>query len=178
MDPDAMMQKRYIDELSIVDGDDEARITDGQEVPQYIIGWKLHVITFGWALHFLNILISIAADEDRLLLSLFMSQMESSIISTSVITITNDLGEYGKSTWIFTAYMLTYSGKYSTKTFRIWVHSQIRHAYYLGKTERHIRSETAFNDRTGDIRHLLWCLWRKSKFHGAVSDFMGYRRGI
>jgi MFS family permease len=39
-----------------------------------------------------------------------MSQTESTILSTSIVTITNDLGGYGKSSWVFTAYFVTYSG--------------------------------------------------------------------
>lgn len=38
--------------------------------------------------------------------------MESSIVSTAMLTITDNLGGYNQSVWIFTAYMLTYSGKY------------------------------------------------------------------
>jgi MFS family permease len=40
-----------------------------------------------------------------------MTQLESSIVSTSALTITNELGGYDKSSWIFTAYLLTYGGK-------------------------------------------------------------------
>jgi MFS family permease len=43
-------------------------------------------------------------------MSLFISQMESSVTSTAVLVITNELGGYAKSSWLFTAYLLTYSG--------------------------------------------------------------------
>ncbi|KAF2248085.1 MFS general substrate transporter [Trematosphaeria pertusa] len=43
----------------------------------------------------------------RLLLSMWLAQMESTITSASVITITNDLGGYIKNSWILTAYWLT-----------------------------------------------------------------------
>ena len=36
--------------------------------------------------------------------------MESTIVSTSVVAITNGLGGYVKSSWLFTSYMLTFSG--------------------------------------------------------------------
>ncbi|OAG12507.1 MFS general substrate transporter [Paraphaeosphaeria sporulosa] len=42
--------------------------------------------------------------------ALFMTLMESTIVSTSVIAITNGLGGYVKSSWLFTSYMLTFSG--------------------------------------------------------------------
>ena len=38
---------------------------------------------------------------------MFLAQMESTITSTSVITITDDLGGYIKSSWMLTAYWLT-----------------------------------------------------------------------
>jgi MFS family permease len=36
--------------------------------------------------------------------------MESSVTSTAVLVITDELGDYEKSSWLFTAYLLTYSG--------------------------------------------------------------------
>lgn len=47
-----------------------------------------------------------------LIVSIFIVQMESSIISTAVVDITDQLGGYEKSSWLFTAYLLTYCGKY------------------------------------------------------------------
>jgi MFS family permease len=43
-------------------------------------------------------------------LALFMTLLESTIVSTSVVTITDDIGGYVRSSWLFTAYLLTYSG--------------------------------------------------------------------
>jgi hypothetical protein len=40
-----------------------------------------------------------------------MTLMESTIVSTSVVAITNGLGGYVKSSWLFTSYMLTFSGR-------------------------------------------------------------------
>ncbi|KAH8733128.1 hypothetical protein GQ44DRAFT_781965 [Phaeosphaeriaceae sp. PMI808] len=37
--------------------------------------------------------------------------MESSIASTALLSITNQFGGYQKSSWVFTAYMLTYCGE-------------------------------------------------------------------
>ena len=61
--------------------------------PHYVTGWKLHSITLG------------------LLLSLFLVQMDSSITSTSVLEITNELGGYEKSSWLFTSFLITYCGE-------------------------------------------------------------------
>lgn len=40
-----------------------------------------------------------------------MVQAEASVTSTAVTAITNDLGNFEKNAWIFSAYLLTYSGK-------------------------------------------------------------------
>jgi len=60
---------------------------------KYINGTKLYLINTG------------------LIISIFIVQMESSIISTAVVDITDQLGGYEKSSWLFTAYLLTYCGE-------------------------------------------------------------------
>lgn len=44
---------------------------------------------------------------------MIVAQMESTVTSTAVITITNDLGGYLKSSWMLTAYWLTSGGMFS-----------------------------------------------------------------
>ncbi|KAF2650365.1 MFS general substrate transporter [Lophiostoma macrostomum CBS 122681] len=64
-----------------------------QTVPQdhsYIGGWRFIVILV------------------LLLVCLFIVQMDSSITSTAIVTISDDLGQYDKSPWVLSAYMLTY----------------------------------------------------------------------
>jgi MFS family permease len=55
--------------------------------------------------------LELALTAARIEMALFMTLMESTIVSTSVVTITNDLGGYVKSSWLFTSYMLTFSGQ-------------------------------------------------------------------
>ena len=43
-------------------------------------------------------------------MGIFSAQMESSIVSTSIVAITNELGGFDKSSWVFTGFMLTYAG--------------------------------------------------------------------
>ena len=38
---------------------------------------------------------------------MWLAQMESTITSTSIVTITNDLGGYIRNSWVLTAYWLT-----------------------------------------------------------------------
>lgn len=46
----------------------------------------------------------------RLFLGLLLSTLETTIVSTALITIASDLGGYDKSNWIIVAYLLTYTG--------------------------------------------------------------------
>ncbi|KAF2108387.1 major facilitator superfamily domain-containing protein [Lophiotrema nucula] len=74
------------------DGGRESNSEGVRRQTQYIRGWRLHTISFS------------------LLLSLFIVQLEWCITSTAVLSITDDLGGYEQSSWIFTAYLLTFCG--------------------------------------------------------------------
>ncbi|MCJ1438935.1 hypothetical protein MMC27_008325, partial [Xylographa pallens] len=71
---------------------EQASTEEEQPAIEWIVGWKLRLIVLG------------------LCLSLFMVQMESSVTSTSILAITNDLGGFEQNAWIFTAYFFTYGG--------------------------------------------------------------------
>lgn len=68
--------------------------------------------------------------------------MESSIVSTAVLTITDELGGYNQSVWIFTAYMLTYSGKYISGATDTQLSHCTRPAHHLGQVKRHLWQKT------------------------------------
>ncbi|MCJ1393515.1 hypothetical protein MMC18_006390 [Xylographa bjoerkii] len=58
----------------------------------YVTGWRLHLLTFA------------------LCLSLLLSTLETTIVSTSLVSITNALKDYEQSGWVVTSYLLTYTG--------------------------------------------------------------------
>ncbi|KAH8426393.1 uncharacterized protein LDX57_004131 [Aspergillus melleus] len=58
----------------------------------YPHGWRLVVTTLG------------------LFISLYLVNLEVTIVSTSLVTITDDLGGFNKTSWIVTAYLTTYTG--------------------------------------------------------------------
>ncbi|KAF2158515.1 hypothetical protein M409DRAFT_71606 [Zasmidium cellare ATCC 36951] len=66
----------------------EAAHTSGR----YLTGWRLYVAGIGLGL------------------SVFLPALEVSVISTSLISISNDLDGFEQSSWIITAYLLTYTG--------------------------------------------------------------------
>ena len=42
---------------------------------------------------------------------MFLSSLEVTIVSTTLVTITDDLESYSQASWIITTYLLTYTGK-------------------------------------------------------------------
>ncbi|KAI6085737.1 drug resistance transporter EmrB/QacA subfamily [Hypoxylon rubiginosum] len=58
----------------------------------YLKGWRLYTLSFA------------------LSLSLFLSTLETTIVSTSLISITNALGDFEQRDWVVTAYLITYTG--------------------------------------------------------------------
>ncbi|PVI00423.1 MFS multidrug transporter-like protein [Periconia macrospinosa] len=73
--------------------------SEGQEV-RGLIDAENHSVK-GWRLHLATL---------SLLILIFLVQMESSIASTTLLSITEQFGGYEQSSWVFTAYMLTYCG--------------------------------------------------------------------
>ncbi|RYO85439.1 hypothetical protein DL764_009175 [Monosporascus ibericus] len=69
----------------------KSTVESASQVPSWITGWRLIAIALGTSL------------------SLFMIQTESSITSTAITAITNTLGGFDRSSWVFTSYLATYS---------------------------------------------------------------------
>lgn len=44
-------------------------------------------------------------------LSTFLVNLEITIVSTSLVSIANDLHDFGRTSWIVTAYLITYTGE-------------------------------------------------------------------
>jgi hypothetical protein len=94
--PSEMSKEKSAESVNLEDGlaNTPPAVGDGVVVPEdesrYITGIKLYTINAG------------------LMLSMFLVQMDSSIISTAVVDITDHLGGYEKSSWLFTAYLITY----------------------------------------------------------------------
>ncbi|KAK2872009.1 hypothetical protein FQN49_002629 [Arthroderma sp. PD_2] len=61
---------------------------------------------WGGALHGLRLYLGIVG----LGVALFLTGIEATIVSTSLVTITDDLQDSGRSSWVITSYLLTYTG--------------------------------------------------------------------
>lgn len=89
---------------------EEGLATSTTESVAWVTGWRLVLIALGWVLA--QVLTSrLKLTVSRTGLALFIVQTESSVTSTAIISITNDLGRFQSSSWVFTAYLLTYGGE-------------------------------------------------------------------
>ncbi|EPE36690.1 MFS general substrate transporter [Glarea lozoyensis ATCC 20868] len=80
------------DTRSEPDVETQAVTEDAQENKhEYMSGWKLHFLTVGvW-------------------LALFLSTLETTIVSTSLVSITNAVGGFDMRDWVVTSYLITYT---------------------------------------------------------------------
>lgn len=75
-------------------------------------------------------------------------------MSTSLVAITNDLHGFSQSSWVVTAYLLTYFGQKSSFAAGSELTICERLAHHLGKTQRHIGTE----DYNSYFNFYLCCL--------------------
>ncbi|KAK6852975.1 hypothetical protein PG995_011526 [Apiospora arundinis] len=74
-------------------GGDNSMTTSASNIQRnYIQGWRLYTLIFA------------------LFLSLLLSFLETTIVSTSLVSITNALGGFEQRDWIVTSYLITYTG--------------------------------------------------------------------
>jgi hypothetical protein len=72
---------------------DEAPSPPEPKQPEFLQGWHLHVLTAGiW-------------------IALFLSTLETTIVSTSLVSIADALSGFEERNWVVTSYFLTYTGK-------------------------------------------------------------------
>ncbi|KAH9987036.1 putative multidrug resistance protein fnx1 [Xylariaceae sp. FL0662B] len=85
--------KIMMEDLSVHCQDDKDRSMPDQPIEEfrYITGWKVHIITAA------------------LCLALFLVNLELTIIGTSLVSITNDLQDFVRASWVVTAYLMTYT---------------------------------------------------------------------
>ena len=76
----------------------------------YLHGWRLQVVNVGLASQISSHSKIDTYQVSRLCLALFLSVLESTIISTSLVAITDALDGFHKSSWVVTVYLLTYTG--------------------------------------------------------------------
>ncbi|KAI1261413.1 drug resistance transporter [Xylariaceae sp. FL1019] len=84
-------EKRTTTSIEIENQDDRAAQLSENHEEGHLSGWRLHTLTLG------------------LCVGTFLVNLEVSIVSTSLVSITNDLKYFSQATWVVTAYLLTYT---------------------------------------------------------------------
>ena len=78
--------------------------------PKYLHGWRLHLITIAFG----NVApLGSCFDTNQrpsLYLTLYLATVEVTIVSTALVTISDDLKAFSQNNWIVTAFLLTYTG--------------------------------------------------------------------
>lgn len=105
-------------------------------------------------------------------LSLFLSTLETTIVSTSLVSITNALDGFLYRDWVVTAYLLTYTGNYaSTLSREQRVETEVELSEYvtrvphnIRKVQRHLRPENDALVRTSHLHALLGPLRRGKQY--------------
>ncbi|KAK4184619.1 major facilitator superfamily transporter [Podospora australis] len=82
-----------VDDVEAVDVSSPQNVSvNSEKMKVYQTGWRLHALTAG------------------LCLSLLLSTLETTIVSTSLVSIVNALRGFGQAGWVVTSYLLTYTG--------------------------------------------------------------------
>lgn len=85
----------------------------------YIKGWRLYVVSFSYVGRIFPLFPYTPPtclvdweliESSSLCLSLLLSTLETTIVSTSLVSITNALGGFDQRDWVVTSYLLTYTG--------------------------------------------------------------------
>ena len=109
-------------------------------------------------------------------LSVFLSSLETTIISTSLVTIVNDLKGYSQGSWIITSYLLTYTGGRTflrtRDTHRIDSNTPVRVPDHLGQNQRCFGPQVLLDDNHWHFYRSLGRMWGGSDDHAAVSQYM------
>ena len=90
--------------------DSDLRENEQEKVIVYLKGRRLYVLTVACDQQSNFRMTRSCLHYCRLCLSLFLSTIETTIISTSLVAITNALDGFQQGNWIVTSYLLTYSG--------------------------------------------------------------------
>ena len=119
--------------------------TAAPDESKYFTGRKLYLINAG------------------LIISIFLVTLESTVLSTAIVDITDELGGYSKSSWLFTAYMLTYCSSSPSPPPSLLTNSKLsRPPNDMGKSLGHNRPQIHNHLRPSPLHALLRSLRRST----------------
>ncbi len=74
----------------------------------HLQGWRLWLVTLAYTFFHHDVTVPLPR---KVMLATFLVNIEVSIVSTSLITIANNLGSFDRTSWIVTGYLVTYTGR-------------------------------------------------------------------
>lgn len=87
-------------------------VSPSEEASQsYLTGWRLQTLLLGQVDQEFHLKKFTTNDLPRVCLNLFLSNLETTIVSTSLVSISNSLHSFSSSSWVVTAYLVTYTGR-------------------------------------------------------------------
>ena len=91
-------------------------IEQAQPSPTFVQGGRLRLLTLGYQYigQYNFGLVKRLTFPGRLWIALFLSTIETTIVSTALVSITDALHGFDSRDWIVTSYLLTYTGTYLT----------------------------------------------------------------
>jgi hypothetical protein len=112
---------------------------------------------------------------DRLCLSLLLSTLETTIVSTSLVSITNALSGFENRDWVVTSYLLTYTGNppvIPNYIYKLVLKDGLtmlnRISGDLCEVLRHLRRQVHDSPRASRVYHLQHSLRCSNRNGGAV----------
>jgi hypothetical protein len=81
------------------------------QTAEYLSGWRLFMGLSGFAYVAQLEAIYLRLTFSRISISFFLSMLDATIIATALVTISNELNDAGRSSWIILSYLSTYTGK-------------------------------------------------------------------
>jgi hypothetical protein len=101
---------------------------------------------------------------------MFLVNIEVSIVGTSLISITDDLGGFRHMSWVVTGYLITYTSEHLLLDGCLMSNVLHRHAYHLGEAERHIWPKAGDDPRYARVRGFFRRL-RSSQDNDTAASF-------
>lgn len=78
---------------------------------ELVKGWRLYMLTLGYVFIFTKLSLACSNLPSRIWIALFLSTLETTIVSTCLVAISDSLSGFERRNWIVTSYLLTYTGE-------------------------------------------------------------------
>jgi hypothetical protein len=110
---------------------------------ELVKGWRLYMLTLGYVFLLAKLLLARSNSSSRIWIALFLSTLETTIVSTCLVAISDSLNGFERRNWIVTSYFLTYTGECQNDRF-----TRDSNAYSLGFLIIYAKMSSIFGKKT------------------------------